>query len=69
MAITEIPTPAALVDTTRMQRNINTMQAIRLNAATRSARPAWRDSLDAETGRSALGPVQQQSTLKRHALF
>ena len=38
MAITEIPTPAALIDTTRMQRNINTMQA-RMNSLGVKLRP------------------------------
>lgn len=38
MAITEIATPAALIDTTRMQRNINTMQA-RMNSLGVKLRP------------------------------
>ena len=38
MAITEIPTPAALIDTARMQRNINMMQA-RMNTLGVKLRP------------------------------
>ena len=38
MAITEIATPAALIDTARMQRNINTMQA-RMNSLGVKLRP------------------------------
>ncbi len=38
MVISEISTPAALIDTTRMQRNITTMQA-RMNALGVKLRP------------------------------
>ena len=52
MAITEIPTPAALIDTTRMQRNINTMQA-RMNSLGVKLRPHVKTS-------KCVAVVQQQ---------
>ena len=71
MAITEIPTPAALIDTTRMQRNINTMQA-RMNSLGVKLRPHVKTS-------KCVAVVQQQiaagasgitvSTLKEAAQF
>lgn len=52
MAITEIPTPAALIDTARMQRNINTMQA-RMNSLGVKLRPHVKTS-------KCVAVVQQQ---------
>ena len=52
MAITEIPTPAALLDTTRMQRNIKTMQQ-RMNALGVKLRPHVKTS-------KCVAVVQQQ---------
>jgi threo-3-hydroxy-D-aspartate ammonia-lyase len=52
MAITEIPTPAALIDTARMQRNINTMQA-RMNSLGVKLRPHVKTS-------KCVSVVQQQ---------
>ena len=52
MAITEIPTPAALLDTTRMQRNIKTMQQ-RMNALGVTLRPHVKTS-------KCVAVVQQQ---------
>ena len=52
MAITEIPTPAALIDTARMLRNINTMQA-RMNSLGVKLRPHVKTS-------KCVAVVQQQ---------
>ena len=52
MAITEIPTPAALLDTTRMQRNIKTMQQ-RMNTLGVKLRPHVKTS-------KCVAVVQQQ---------
>ncbi len=52
MAITEIPTPAALIDMARMQRNINTMQS-RMNSLGVKLRPHVKTS-------KCVAVVQQQ---------